>query len=87
MKEKKSPTYPFIVECFEQPKCRGKKVTILQTSENLQEILERAGFEDGIASVRIVKMSLVVHEKAGKLRFMKTQILKVLPCHVRWDMK
>ena len=48
-------TYPFIVECYEQPKCRGKKVTILQTTENLQDSLDRAGFEGSIASVRIVK--------------------------------
>ena len=48
-------TYPFIVECFEQTKCRGKKVTILQTTDNLQDVLDRAGFEGSIASVRIVK--------------------------------
>ena len=52
---KKTTTYPFIVECYEQPKCRGKKVTILQTTENLQDSLDRAGFEGSIASVRIVK--------------------------------
>ena len=52
---KEITTYPFIVECYEQTKCRGKKVTILQTTENLQDILDRAGFEDSIASVRIVK--------------------------------
>ena len=52
---KEITTYPFIVECFEQTKCRGKKVTILQTTENLQDILDRVGFEGSIASVRIVK--------------------------------
>ena len=56
MNERKEiTTYPFIVECYEQTKCRGKKVTILQTTENLQDILDRVGFEDSIASVRIVK--------------------------------
>ncbi len=53
---KETTTYPFIVECYDRPKCGGKKVTILQTTENLQDILERSGFEDGIASVRIVKL-------------------------------
>lgn len=48
--------YPFIVECYELPKCGGRKVTILQTTENLQDILDHSGFEDGIASVRIVKL-------------------------------
>ena len=52
---KEITTYPFIIECYEHPKCRGKKVTILQTTENLQDILDRAGFEDSIASVRVVK--------------------------------
>ena len=52
---KEITTYPFIVECFERTKCRGKKVTILHTTENLQIILDRAGFEDSIASVRIIK--------------------------------
>ncbi len=54
-KTKETTTYPFIVECFEQTKCRGKKVTILQTTENLQDILDRSGFKDSIASVRIIK--------------------------------
>ena len=53
--KKEISTYPFIVECFEQTKCRGKKVTILHTTENLQTTLDRAGFEDSIASVRIIK--------------------------------
>ena len=52
---KEITTYPFIVECYEHTKCRGKKVTILQTTENLQDSLDRAGFEGSIASVRIVK--------------------------------
>lgn len=56
VKERKEiTTNPFIVECFEQAKCKGKKVTILQTTENLQEILDRAGFKSSIASIRIVK--------------------------------
>ena len=53
---KETTIYPFIVECYDGPKCDGKKVTILQTTENLQDILDRSGFEDGIASVRIVKL-------------------------------
>ena len=53
---KETTTYPFIVECYDRPKCGGKKVTILQTTDNLQDILDRSGFEDGIASVRIVKL-------------------------------
>ena len=48
-------SYPFIVECFEQAKCKGKKATILQTTENLQDSLSNAGFEGSIASLRIVK--------------------------------
>ncbi len=52
---KEITAYPFIVECFEQTKCRGKKVTILHTTENLQVILDSAGFVDSIASVRIIR--------------------------------
>ena len=51
----KFATYPFIVECYDQPKCGGKKVVILQTTENLQDVLDRSGFEDGIASVRVIR--------------------------------
>ena len=47
--------YPFFVECFEEPKFRGKKVCIVQTTENLQESLERSGIEDRISSMRIYK--------------------------------
>ena len=47
--------YPFFVECFEETKFRGKKVCIVQTNENLQESLNRSGFEDRISSMRIYK--------------------------------
>ena len=78
---KKTTTYPFIVECYEQPKCGGKKVTILQTTENLQDILDRAGFEDGIASVRIVKLPGYPHE-GGEVTFYENPNFKgvTLPC-------
>ena len=84
MSERKEiSTYPFIVECFEQPKCRGKKVTILQTTENLQDILERAGFEDGIASVRIVKGPGCPRE-GGEVTFYENPNFKgiTLPCEM-----
>lgn len=78
---KKTTTYPFIVECYEQPKCGGKKVTILQTTENLQDILDRAGFEDGIASVRIVKLPGYPRE-GGEVTFYENPNFKgvTLPC-------
>ena len=82
-KRKEISTYPFIVECFEQPKCRGKKVTILQTTENLQDILERAGFEDSIASVRIVKGPGCPQE-GGEVTFYENPNFKgvTLPCEM-----
>ena len=84
---KEIATYPFIVECYEHTKCRGKKVTILQTTENLQDSLDSAGFEGSIASVRIVKGPRLYRRRVGKLRFMKTPILQVSPYHVTWDRK
>ncbi len=46
---------PIRVECFEQVKFKGKKITILQDSENLQDSLQRIGFENRISSMRIIK--------------------------------
>lgn len=43
------------VECYEQVKFKGKKITVLQDIENLQDKMERAGFGNRIASVRIIK--------------------------------
>ena len=80
---KEISTYPFIVECFERPKCGGKKVTILQTTENLQDILDRAGFEDSIASVRIVKGPGCPPE-GGEVTFYENPNFKgiTLPCEM-----
>ena len=80
---KEISTYPFIVECFEQPKCSGKKVTILQTTENLQDILNRAGFEDSIASVRIIKGPGCPRE-GGEVTFYENPNFKgiTLPCEM-----
>lgn len=83
IERKEISTYPFIVECFEQPKCRGKKVTILQTTENLQDILDRAGFKDSIASVRIVKGPGCPRE-GGEVTFYENANFKgvTLPCEM-----
>lgn len=43
------------VECYEHVEFKGKKITILQDIENLQEQLTSAGFEDKISSVRVIK--------------------------------
>ncbi len=82
-KRKEISTYPFIVECFEQPKFGGKKVTILQTTENLQDILDRAGFESSIASVRIVKGPGCPRE-GGEVTFYENPNFKgiTLPCEM-----
>ncbi len=43
------------VECYEQDKFKGKKITILQDIEDLQDSLERSGFENRISSIRIIQ--------------------------------
>lgn len=43
------------VECYEHVEFKGKKITILQDIENLQEQLTSAGFKDKISSVRVIK--------------------------------
>ena len=43
------------VECYEHVKFNGKKITVLQDIENFQDKLERAGFENNISSIRIIK--------------------------------
>ena len=43
------------VECYEQDKFKGKKITILQDIEDLQGSLERSGFENRISSIRIIQ--------------------------------
>ena len=83
---KETTTYLFIVECYERSKCEGKKITILQTTENLQDILDRSGFEDGIASVRIVKLSGCPRE-GGEVTFYENPNFKgvTLPCDLGPD--
>ncbi|RKU20074.1 hypothetical protein C6503_06755 [Candidatus Poribacteria bacterium] len=51
LREKKMLT----VECYEHVKFNGKKITVLQDIENFQDKLERAGFENNISSIRIIK--------------------------------
>ena len=51
LKEKEMLT----VECYEQVKFNGKKITVLQDIEDFQDKLERAGFENSVASIRIIK--------------------------------
>ncbi len=51
----KSATIPIIVECYEQVEFKGRKITVFQDMANLQDSLERSGFENRISSIRILK--------------------------------